>query len=73
MSKYIPLATTCSFITWLYVTYIVYYSPYASDLSMYTLLFLVATLFSWYNLYKAWKSDPGVVTNNREQMSKVIA
>lgn len=69
--KYIPVATAMAFITWLYVTWFIYFRPFVFDNSLYSLFFLVATFFSWYNFYKAWKTDPGVLLSNRDQMSKV--
>lgn len=70
--KYIPIATTLSFIFWLYTTYILYFSKYVADLNLFTGFFIFSTSMSWYNLYKAYKSDPGVLTSNREQMSQTI-
>lgn len=70
--KYIPVATAMSFIAWLYVTWAVYFRQYYSIFSLYMLVFLIATAFSWFNFYKSWTTDPGVLVSNRDQMSKVI-
>jgi hypothetical protein len=39
---------------------------------MYSILFALATSFSWYNLYKAAKIDPGVLKQNQDQMNQTI-
>ncbi len=69
--KYIPVATAMAFITWSYVTWLLYFMPFMGNFSLYTLSFALATVLSWYNFYKAWKTDPGVLISNRDQMNKV--
>jgi palmitoyltransferase ZDHHC13/17 len=61
-----------AFITWLYITWLIYFRPHVSNSSFYLLLFLISTLLSWYNFYKAWKTDPGVLNSNHDQMTKTI-
>lgn len=61
------MAITMSIISFLYATWFIYFRPYVFDFSFYSLSFVVATAFSWYNLYKAYKVDPGVLTANRDQ------
>lgn len=70
--KYIPVATAMAFITWSYVTWLLYFMPFMGNFSLYTLSFALATVLSWYNFYKAWKTDPGVLISNRDQMNKTI-
>ena len=70
--KYVPIATTLSFIFWSYVTYFIWLVPIDFGLDILSLGFLFATAMSWHNLYRAYKSDPGVLSNNHEQMSQVI-
>ena len=69
--KYVPIATAVAFIMWLYVTWFIYFRQYVLDFSLYSLFFIISTSLSWYNFYKAWKTDPGVLLSNRDQMSKV--
>jgi len=69
--KYVPIATTMAFIFWSYVTYFIWFAPVILEFSLFYLGFLLATFMSWYSLYWAYKSDPGVLSNNHEQMSQV--
>lgn len=71
LNKYVPIATTFAFIFWLYVTWFIYFRPFVFDVSLYSAGFVLATYLSWYNLYKAWKTDPGILSANRDQMNKV--
>lgn len=72
LSKYLPISTTFSIIFWLYTTWFIYLRPLVFDFSLYSLLFFLATYLSWFNFYKAWKTNPGILTNNkREEISKV--
>lgn len=70
--KYIPFATTLAIIFWLYVTYIIHLSAYVFRFDLFTMFFSFSTAMSWYNLYKAYKCDPGILSNNRDQMNKTI-
>lgn len=70
--KYVPIATTVAFIFWSYVTYIINFASIVFTLDLMSLTFVFVTIMSWYNLYKAYKSDPGVISNNHEQMSQTI-
>lgn len=73
VGKYIPIATTMAFIFWLYTTWFVYFRPLVFDLfSLYSMSFLMVTYLSWYNFYKAWKTNPGIISANRDQMNKTI-
>lgn len=72
VTKYTPMATTLAFISWLYATWFIFFRPYVFDFSLYSLSFMVATTFSWYNFYKSYKTDPGVLATSRDQMNKVI-
>lgn len=66
------MATTLAFISWLYFTWFIYFRPFVFDFSWYSLLFITATTMSWYNFYKSYKADPGVLRTNRDQMNKTI-
>ncbi len=70
--KYVPIATTMAFIFWSYVTYFIWFAPIVLGFDLFSLCFVFATVMSWYNLYKAYKTDPGVLSNNHEQMSQVL-
>ncbi len=72
VNKYVPIATTLAFITWLYITWFIYFRPHVFGFNMYSILFALATSFSWYNLYKAAKIDPGVLKQNQDQMNQTI-
>lgn len=41
------------------------------SISFYGIFFLVSTSISWYCLYKAWKTNPGILSNNRDEINKV--
>jgi palmitoyltransferase len=72
VTKYTPMATTCAFISWLYLTWFIYFRPFVFDFSLYSFFFAFSTSLSWYNFYKCYKSDPGVLSSNRDQMNKTI-
>lgn len=66
------MATTLAFISWLYITWIVYFRTFVFDImTLYGISFIGVTALSWYNLYKSYKVDPGVLSTNRDQMNKV--
>lgn len=65
------MAITIAFISFLYVTWFIYFRQYVFDFSLYSLFFTIATTLSWYNLYQSYKVDPGVVVSNRDQMANV--
>lgn len=65
------MAITVSFISFLYATWLIYFRPIVFDFSLYSIFFIASTYLSWYCLYKAYKTDPGVLTTNRDQMMKV--
>ncbi len=66
------MATTIAFISILYFTWFVYFRPLVFDISWFSLFFIAATTMSWYNFYKSYKADPGVLRTNRDQMNKTI-
>jgi hypothetical protein len=66
------MATTLALISWFYITWFIYFRSYVFGFSLYSLLFLLSTTFSWYNLYKACKEDPGVLKANQDQMNQTI-
>ena len=69
---YVPFATTIAIIFWLYVTYFLNFAAIMFNLSLYNLFFIFSTGMSWYCLYKAYKTDPGVLSgNNHDQMNQV--
>lgn len=49
-----------------------YFRPHVFGFTLYSLLFALATSLSWYNLYKAAKTDPGVLKQNQDQMNQTI-
>jgi hypothetical protein len=70
--KYIPMATAVAIILWLYVTWFIYFRTIIFDLSVYSFLFVVLSFSSWYTFYKSYKTNPGYLTPNREQMKNTI-
>ncbi|XP_014670773.1 PREDICTED: palmitoyltransferase ZDHHC17-like [Priapulus caudatus] len=66
-----PLAVFMGTIFLKYVTYIFWVWPVLRDVLS---VFLVAGFSAglWYNFYKSWKSDPGIVKASREQKFRTV-
>nr|CAD7444734.1 unnamed protein product [Timema bartmani] len=55
---------------WMYVTWFVWIAPHV-DLWL-SVLFTFFSLVLWYNFLRAWRGDPGVLTNTQEEKYRTI-
>ncbi|XKL65461.1 hypothetical protein PGB90_008881 [Kerria lacca] len=55
---------------WLYVTWLIWFTPYVSFFLSFT--FLSASIVLCYNFYKSWKCDPGYIITSREEKFHTI-
>ncbi|CAF0707847.1 unnamed protein product [Brachionus calyciflorus] len=72
MTRYVPMAIATAFITWLYITWFIYFRPIVFEFSFYSISFLFVTTLSWYNFYKSYVTDPGSLGNNKEAKKMTI-
>jgi palmitoyltransferase len=70
--KYLPVAGAVAVIFWLYVTWFIYFRPLVFYLSWPNAVFVISSLSTWYNFYKAFSTNPGYLSANRDQMKKTI-
>ncbi|RNA14055.1 Palmitoyltransferase ZDHHC17, partial [Brachionus plicatilis] len=67
-TRYVPMAVATALFFWLYTTWFIYFRPIVFDFSIYTLTFIMVTMLSWYNFYKSYATDPGILVQNKESM-----
>ncbi|XP_033121376.1 palmitoyltransferase ZDHHC17-like [Anneissia japonica] len=64
---YIYLATKL----YMYSSWFIFFWPYVSDWHI-QVPFVFNSIFLWYNFWKAWRSDPGVIKVSQEHRKAVI-
>jgi palmitoyltransferase ZDHHC13/17 len=72
INKYIAISVTLAVIFWCYFTWIFFIRPITFTPSIYNLVFFFIKIFSMYNFYKSWTTDPGRLSSNREQKNHTI-
>ena len=65
-----PIAVYLATKFWMYYVWFAYAWPYVNSAKI-MIPFTVNSLLLMYNFYKAWKTDPGVITSTREERIKV--
>lgn len=65
-----PMAIYFSTIFWFYVNWLFFVQQFMSQLTTFIYLSLSGVL--WYNFFKCWKSDPGVIRVSEEQRFRAI-
>lgn len=65
----LPLSIYLATKLWFYVTWFAYFADTVS--AMTTLVFLASSGLLWYNFWKSWRGDPGVIQPTQDQRLRV--
>lgn len=68
--NHLPLGIYFSTFFWMYYTWVKYIQLFVSP--MLTVFFFVSTLGLWYNFFKTWRSDPGIIRTSQEVKYRTI-
>jgi len=70
LMNHLPLAIYFSTFFWMYYTWFQYLQLFVSP--MLTVFFFFSTLGLWYNFFKTWRSDPGIIRTSQEVKYRTI-
>lgn len=65
----LPLSVYLATKLWFYVTWFAYFADTMPFMT--TVLFLASSSLLWYNFWKSWRGDPGIIRPTQEQRLRV--
>lgn len=68
---YLPICTYLSTKFWMYVTWYMELSRYVTSLEI-QLFFVFSSLCLFYNFWRSWRCDPGIIPRNRDSQYSTI-
>jgi len=67
----LPISVYLATKSWMYITWFTWFWPYVSSIPE-VILFTLSSIPLWYNFFKAWRADPGVISTDRDLRCRTI-